>query len=319
MTPDQILELALARHREHEKDGLDFEVNFDDPAVAARVDRASSRLRLLLDDGLGDIEPPAGLARRTIERVERSRSWQGVLEYSPGGGSFRMADLAVAASIFLVGVLTLIPALQQSRWGYRTAVCSSNLRELGVSLIRYASTHGAYPFAGDSPSAPYAGSYASDLVRRGFLDDPRLLDCPVDGPNAQLAALPSFTEMARRGDADGANVEALRHGDYAYNIGYRDGAPPKALPASLSSFVPLLADRPASDDTGHALHGNSPNHARRGQHVLSAGGDVRFHRLPNVAGDPDIYHNRLDVTAPGLDPRDFVLAPGEALLDYQGP
>jgi hypothetical protein len=311
LTPEQLLERALSRRfDDHETD--------PDPAVAARLERLSGRLQSLLDDGL-EHEPPAGLARRTIERVERARRWQGVLEYAPGGGSFRMADLAVAASIFLVGVLTLIPVMQQSRWSARTAQCASNLRDLGVSLIRYASTHGAYPFAGDGRSAPYAGSYANDLASRGFLDNPRLLDCPVNGANDQLVSLPSLTGMGLRGGESSKVWDSLRHGDYAYNIGYQDGAPPRALPASLSSFVPLLSDRPASDDSGHALHGNSPNHARRGQNVLSAGGDVRFHRLPNVAGDPDIFHNRLNATAPGLDPRDFVLAPGEARLQFEQP
>src|SRR5436309_9956542 len=70
------------------------------------------------------------------------------------------------------------------------------------------------------------------------------------------------------------------------------------------SLWPILADRPPSDGTP----GNSPNHGGAGQNVLFLDGHVRF--VPGrTIGDPDddIFLNRANTVAAGVDNRDVVL------------
>src|SRR5947207_3115330 len=80
------------------------------PAAARSVDRLGRALHALLDDG-ESFEPPAGLARRTTRLVaESARRRRTILDFVPVVVPFRPADIAVAAGIFLAGLLTLLPA-----------------------------------------------------------------------------------------------------------------------------------------------------------------------------------------------------------------
>jgi prepilin-type processing-associated H-X9-DG protein len=313
MNPQEMLDFGLGQldaaslqrvHREAE----------GDPGLAAKLERLQKNLRLLLDDGPGP-EPPAGLARRTIERVERRRRWRAVLDYAPPRAPFRLADLAVAASIFCAGVLTLLPAIRQSQWAARTASCASNLHRIGVGLIRYATSNNQFPYADGDDPAPFAATYAMRLKDSGLLESDHLLDCPSNGPRPAGSRVPSFSELASYHPAAVRNASVIRDIDYAYNIGYHDHGRPHGLDASIPAHVPLLADRPAFTGQGKALPGNSRNHGGTGQNVLFAGGHVQFLRSPRHDRDDDIFHNRYQATAPGLDLNDFVLAPGPARFD----
>src|SRR5260370_29937042 len=86
-----------------------------EPAAAETVDRLSRTIHRLLDDGEGH-EPPAGLARRTVQFVaESTHRRRTILDFIPVSVPFRWADVAVAASILFAGLLTLLPAVQKSR------------------------------------------------------------------------------------------------------------------------------------------------------------------------------------------------------------
>jgi prepilin-type processing-associated H-X9-DG protein len=301
------LDAAAFQRVEHQREA--------DPGLAAQLERLQMNLRLMLDDGPGP-EPPDGLARRTIERVEKRRRWRAVLDYAPPRAPFRLADFAVAASIFCAGILTLLPAIRQSQWAARTASCASNLHKIGVGLIRYAANHGAYPYADGDDPAPYAATYAMRMKDSGLIDDDGILDCPSNGlrPFGDRR-VPSYSELISYNPDRARSVAAVRDSDYAYNIGYTEQGRPHALPVTIPAHVPLLADGPAFTGAGKALKGNSRNHGGMGQNVLFAGGHVQFLRSPRHDRDADIFHNRLQHTAPGLDLNDFVLAPGPARFD----
>jgi hypothetical protein len=247
--------------------------------------------------------------------VIRQRRWRAVMDYAPARSPFRVADFAVAAGIFCAGVLTLLPAVQQSQWAARTATCAANLHKLGVGLIRYATAHNQYPYCDGSDPVPYAASYAMRLKDSGLLDDDTLVDCPSNGLRRPSMVVPRLAELVSFHPDRIPQHPALRDTDYAYNLGYCDGGKPCALTATAPAHLPLLADGPRHDGTGHALAGNSPNHGGTGQNVLFAGGHVQFLRGIRHAKDPDIFHNRRNRTAPGLDCNDFVLAPGLARFD----
>ncbi len=155
---------------------------FSDPDQMARVERLRLSIHLLLDDG-SPYDEPSGLARRTIGFVARNRSRpRTFLEQLPMRVPFRWADFAVAASIFIAGVLTLLPAIQRSRERMNQAGCVFNLQQLGTSLAQYASLHPFLPYPPSHRSDTHAGMFAVMLHDAGVLNDLSLLDCPCNGP-----------------------------------------------------------------------------------------------------------------------------------------
>lgn len=312
MTPNDMLDFSLGLLEGPDRERAEREAAAD-PTLAASLAKLDEALKRLLDDGPGP-EPPAGLAHRTINRVARQRRWRSTIEHAPARAPFRLADFAVAAGIFCAGVLTLLPAVRQSQWAARTATCAENLHQLGVGLIRYATTHNRFPYAEDDDPVPYAGSFVSRLKDSGLIHDASLMDCPSNG-HQHHSSLPGMSELISHGPAGARNHPALAQSDYAYNLGYCDETGPCPLPAHIPASLPLLADAPRRDGRGQALAGNSPNHGGNGQNILYGGGHVQFMRNVRHGGDPDIYHNRHNRTAPGLDCDDVVLAPGEARFD----
>src|SRR5690242_7704548 len=83
MNPDQMIDYALGRLDGHEREHVEQGLRAD-PAAEARADRLETCLALLLDDGLGTLDPPPGLGRRTLALVAETRSRpRSLIEYVP--------------------------------------------------------------------------------------------------------------------------------------------------------------------------------------------------------------------------------------------
>jgi hypothetical protein len=286
----------------------------EDRAAAIRLERLREGLNQLLDDGSW-FEQPSELARRTVAFVARNRrrpvsAWERMGVRLP----FRGADLAVAASIFIAGMLTLLPAIQRSREKMSQAGCVFNLQQLGTSLAQYASLHPFLPYPPSDRSDTHAGTFASMLHDAGVLHDPSLLDCPCNGHFPQgMKELVSFEQIDQIRRTDPERYQQMLPWDYAYNVGYRhESGRPGPIEAVYAARVPVLADQPAHINFVSIREGNSPNHGRRGQNVLFGDGGVRwFHSRRIGPVDPDLFLNNERQPRPGINLQDSVLVPSQ--------
>ncbi len=222
----------------------------------------------------------------------------------------------MAATIFVAGILTLLPAIQRSRERMNQAGCLFNLQRLGTSLGQYASLHPFLPY----PPPPHqtdapAGSFAVILHDAGVLDDLSLLDCPCNGkcPPAGDAELVSFDQIEHIRRHDPARYQGMLRWDYAYNVGYRHASGhPGPLEVMHSSRIPVIADQPNHENYFTIKDGNSPNHGGRGQNVLFGDGSVHWFRTRSAGPhDPDIFLNNDRQPRPGVHVSDSVLVPSK--------
>jgi hypothetical protein len=293
-----------------------------DPDYAAILGRLERSIDWLLDDG-EVIEPPAGLAPRTVTLVADYRRRRGtVRDFVPVKVPFRGADVAVAASIFLAGLLTLLPAVHRSEQRMAQAGCGFNLQQLGLGLAQYANIHHYYPYANPDCPAAHAGTFVAMLRDAGLLNDLAVLDCPCNGTCRAIAEcpLPDHKTLARMRLKDPEQYRRLLCWDYAYNIGYRHehGRPgPIETVAARAATIPLLADQPAHVGDQSILEGNSLNHGGRGQNVLFSDLRIRWHNTRRVGPqDADMFLNDDRRPAPGSRLTDAVLLP--SLFPFAG-
>jgi len=290
-----------------------------DPEQAARLERLKRAVDRLLDDGFW-FEHPPDLAARTVAFVARNRRRPlSLRDHVSLRVPFRWADFAVAASIFIAGILTLLPAIQRSRERMDQAGCVFNLQQLGNSLAQYASLHPFLPYPPTDRSDAHAGTFAVMLHDAGVLNDMTLLDCPCNGRCPYIKKeLASFEQVdrIRRGNPD--LYRRMLCWDYAYNVGYRHASGQAGpLEVAQSSGIPVLADSPDHVDFATIREGNSPNHGRRGQNVLFGDYSVRWFPTRNDGPlDPDIFLNNDRQPRPGVHMRDAVLVPSK--VPFQG-
>ena len=172
MKADELLDAALGR-REQDVAVHVAVAALDGPTSADldltnRLDRLRRNLNALLDDGAA-IEPPPDLARRTVQFVlnhteVRSRR---VLQFEQARSSGpRWADFAVAAGIFLAGLITLIPAIQRGQFRTRQLTCAFNLNRLGVALRSIRERTASTPTLTKIPPPPAPGRTASCSTTR---------------------------------------------------------------------------------------------------------------------------------------------------------
>jgi prepilin-type processing-associated H-X9-DG protein len=311
MNADEMLDYALGEVDGPGRERVEREIA-GDPRLAAMVDRLSRSVARLLDDGLA-IEPPPGLAARTLSLVAERRRRRSILDFVPITVPFRWTDVAVAAGIFLASLLTLVPALQRAKGRMDQAGCVFNLQQLGLSLAQYAALHGHYPYAPPGQPNAITGTFAATLRDSGLLHDLSALDCPCNGVRHRREPLPEVTALPNIRSAAPDQYSRMLCWDYAYHAGFRreETGQPGPVPAVLATQVPLLADQPAHDDS-RVLDGNSPNHGRRGQNVLFSDGHVGWFNTRRVSPvDVDLFLNAARQPGPGVDVHDAVLVPSD--------
>ncbi len=313
MNAEEMIEYVLSKGDSSELDPSD-PVLPSDPNQRARVERLRLSIHLLLDDGF-PYDEPSDLARRTVSFVARNRSRpRTLLEQLPVRVPFRRADFAVAASIFVAGVLTLLPAIQRSRERMSQAGCVFNLQQLGTSLSQYASLHPFLPYPPQNRSDTHAGMFAVMLHDAGMLKDLSVLDCPCNGPCPdRMRDIASFEQVEQIRRTQPALYQRMLAWDYAYNVGYRHASGHAGpLEAVFASRIPVLADQPDHENFTKIREGNSPNHRRWGQNVLFGDGSVGWFRTRRISpNDPDLYLNNEQQPRPGVDVQDSVLVPSK--------
>jgi hypothetical protein len=314
MNDADLIDYALGQVEELECREIERALD-DDPIERDRLLRVRAALHELLDDGAW-AEPAPDLARRTVAYVAKNRRRAAPLfEQVPVRMPFRWADLAVAASIFIAGLLTLAPAIQRSKERMNQAGCVFNLQQLGTSLAQYASLHPFLPYPPQQRSDTHAGMFAALLSDAGLLHDVSILDCPANGvcPGG-MRQLASFEQVDRVRRTDPEQYRGMLCWDYAYNVGYRhDGGRPGPIEAIHSSRLPLLADQPNHLNFLIIREGNSPNHGGLGQNVLFGDGSVRWFITRHIAPfDPDLYLNNEQQLRPGVHVYDSVLVPSKS-------
>lgn len=95
-----------------------------------------------------------------------------------GKRGFTLIELLVVVAIIAILAAMLLPALSKARERARTAVCMSNLKQLGLAFIMYLDNHDEYfPIAGNS--SDFSAIWAQTLAKEGFITNGNILLCPT--------------------------------------------------------------------------------------------------------------------------------------------
>lgn len=250
----------------------DEEVFAPPPGLALRACAHVSRHTAAVAGHLSGVAHAAGVKRRGGKAMAPALAWGGKF-----GGNWSLADLVVAAGIFLAATTLLFPALQHSRNHARIAGCQNNLRQLGASLAQYSQFEGGYfPAIPSAGKLAAAGLYAVELSEKQLLPDEQLLLCP----NSPLAAreadspfhVPTRPQLQVASGAQLASLHKAMGGSYGYNLGYMQDGDYRTVRNQGRPTFAMMADAPSLELEGR----RSKNHNTCGQNVLYEDGHVRF-------------------------------------------
>jgi hypothetical protein len=275
----------------------------------ARLKRSMSPLAADLDD----VAPPPGLAGRTLAVIaEHNGTELPRAPREPTAPSMRMwwrrSDVAVAAALLILALGVVPPVAYRFQRNHSRLACQNNLQQFSVALHTYYDQHDGYPDLNVQAPRNVAGLVVPVLADAGVLPATFSVCCPAVGPHVSCPV--TLASLRRMSDEEfQAQAPKLSQG-YAFTLGYRDETGAVQAPwQAPGGRWPILADSPPTDGS----LSNSANHDGVGQNVLFLDGSIRF--VPQrTVGDPndDIFLNRVNCVAAGVDARDFVLGSSAA-------
>jgi hypothetical protein len=199
--------------------------------------------------------------------------------------------------------LPMLARLRGSASAAALAECKNNLRLFHVALKSYEDQHQRLPAVTDAPGN-VAGMIVPMLQDAGVLSPEFSVRC--SGQGAFQPCNFTWDEIKAMSPEERAHHAANFLPSYAFTLGYRDQAGVwHAITRSDEvgeNAILIFADNPPPT----IISGNSLNHRGSGQNVLFLSGNVKFLTLRNLADD-DIYLNRANVVAAGLEEHDIVL------------
>jgi len=306
---EQLLGYLLGALEEEERREIDVQLHRD-PAL--REELASLRRCLApLEDSWQPVCPPAGLSQRTCRFVDvAARAVPGPLARS----TWRVRDVVAAAAILLAIGLVALPVIKRSRFEAAVLGCQNNLRQIGISLKKFAEIHNGYfPHVPHEGNTSFAGFYAALLHDYGMLPDARVTLCPaVASQRQETIHIPSCETLRTANPVQLGELRRKMCGDYGYHLGVVvDGRYMAVRDLDRHTFA-IAADSPSPWLDGEP----SGNHGSDGQNVLFEDGSVQFFRwknltVPCVRGDWLFVNDFIEV-APGKHPGDAVIAPVNA-------
>jgi len=291
----------------HEQELVETRLSHD-PALRRELELASRSLEPLAADK-AHYDPPVGLANRTCQFVAVQAKAVPAPPVVSVPSRWSMADLLVAAGIFLAATLLFWPAVNQSRFAARVAGCQNNLRQLGESLANYSTRYpGQFPAAAIGSKLDRAGIYAVILREEGLLPQTHILICP-DSPLADRAndfVVPTMRELSQAEAERAAAMYRMMGGSYGYSLGFfvrGHYQPPRDLRRTRQA---LMADAP------HPMNRTSLNHGQCGQNVMFEDLHVQYLTTCKVNGcNDDIFINDDGRAFAGLHAFDAVIGASE--------
>jgi len=190
---------------------------------------------------------------------------------------FTLIELLVVIAIIAVLIALLLPAVQAAREAARRAQCVNNLKQIGLGMMNYESTHGSFapgekgccwgtwcvfllPFI-EQTALYNAWNSAGSNVPSGGNYDGYLRYVGAANTTVTYSLISGYTCPS---DPNGGatNAGTIRYHNYAVNYGNTDQAQNSAYPVPSPVNPSLIATflgapftdigSPAADDTGYA-------------------------------------------------------------------
>ena len=252
--------------------------------------------------GRADLRFPVFDPARRLRASLRPRSMTPAPATPHSGSRLNWADVGVAAVIFLIAGLLVLPAINSTRFQARVTACQDNLRQVGQALTEYShKNHDLFPVVPAEGNLAAAGIYAPILTQDGFLTEPERLLCP-DSAQAQQKGfrVPSLDELRSAVGQELSRIQQKMGGSYGYCLGYFDHGVYQPTRNLNRDYFAIMADAPSSDRPDH----QSDNHGGVGQNVLFEDLHIEFCLTTRPGnGSDDIYANDNHEVAPGSAPR----------------
>ena len=286
-----------------------------EPALRQELENVQRSLEPLADAYV-EHDPPPGLAAQACAYVaaeaERLDAAQPGISRSrvhlETRSRWSIADWVVVGGICAAAVLLFFPATLNSRFMSRVNLCQDNLRQLGISLVKYSEYvgNGFFPAIPTDGNRSFAGFYSSELLEYGLLPDQRRLICP----DSQLAAQSQFFNVPSKSEIDAAEghriliLQQLGGGSYAYSLGVISNGKHMAVRNCGRAHFAIMADAPRTAWV-------QPVH-QHGQNILYEDLHISFVvNGPNVRLIDDPFSNRFGRCEAGVDVNDAVVAPSD--------